>query len=71
MQLVQEVLHNVLWDNGAKNLYRVGFEGMVSYNYYYRKRLGKGLLPRKQMNMSEQNCHGSYVQIANFFSSSF
>lgn len=20
----------VLWDNGAKNLYRVGFEGMVS-----------------------------------------
>lgn len=21
---------HVLWDNGAKNLYRVGFEGMVS-----------------------------------------
>lgn len=21
----------VMWDNGAKNLYRVGFEGMVSY----------------------------------------
>jgi hypothetical protein len=27
----------VLWDNGAKNLYRVGFEGMVSrlHNYLF------------------------------------
>ena len=25
----------VLWDNGAKNLYRVGFEGMVSYLLYF------------------------------------
>lgn len=24
----------VLWDNGAKNLYRVGFEGMVSIKEY-------------------------------------
>lgn len=24
----------VIWDNGAKNLYRVGFEGMVSLKNY-------------------------------------
>lgn len=32
----------VLWDNGAKNLYRVGFEGMVSNTrlYHWGKELG-------------------------------
>lgn len=30
----------VIWDNGAKNLYRVGFEGMVSVNInVYNKNL--------------------------------
>lgn len=24
----------VIWDNGAKNLYRVGFEGMVNYWWF-------------------------------------
>lgn len=27
----------VMWDNGAKNLYRVGFEGMVSLSYVKQK----------------------------------
>lgn len=28
----------VIWDNGAKNLYRVGFEGMVSLKHYFYKK---------------------------------
>ena len=29
----------VIWDNGAKNLYRTGFEGMVCQPYRVRKGL--------------------------------
>lgn len=27
----------VIWDNGAKNLYRVGFEGMVNGNFVWKQ----------------------------------
>lgn len=57
----------VLWDNGAKNLYRVGFEGMVSLARTHARLPtrqvflgGRGPLREPQQPVRVRFCSGSW-----------
>jgi E3 ubiquitin-protein ligase mind-bomb len=50
----------VVWDNGAKNLYRVGFEGMVSVAVHITVKSENnwwGEIPFKQFQLIRENSH--------------